>query len=364
MITAPALPGGAVRAGRRAPWPTTSSCCRCCRSTGWSWPTATRFDYDGDPDAHARRRSPGCAPGDVAGYERFLDYSRQVSRPATRSWSARPFLRFADMVRVAPAAGAAARRPHGLRRRGTLREGRAAAPGAVVPRAAGRRQPFETSAIYTLIPYLERKWGVFFPRGGTGALVQALARCSSGWAASCACARPVEQHRARTGRGDRVTTCHRRAGRREALRRRGLERRPAPHLRSPLRRQQPPARRPAAQLERMDWSMSLFVLYFGTAARYPGIAHHTVLFGPRYQGLLARSSTAPRCPRTSACTCTRPRSPIPAWPRPAARPSTCWRRCPTWATPPSTGGRDGEAYADRILASLERACCPVCAGTS
>jgi phytoene desaturase len=34
--------------------------------------------------------------------------------------------------------------------------------------------PFETSAIYTLIPFLERKWGVFFPRGGTGALVRGL----------------------------------------------------------------------------------------------------------------------------------------------------------------------------------------------
>ncbi len=31
--------------------------------------------------------------------------------------------------------------------------------------------PFETSAIYTLIHYLERKLGRFFPRGGTGALV-------------------------------------------------------------------------------------------------------------------------------------------------------------------------------------------------
>ena len=36
--------------------------------------------------------------------------------------------------------------------------------------------PFETSAIYTLIHHLEREWGVYFPRGGTGALVKALVR--------------------------------------------------------------------------------------------------------------------------------------------------------------------------------------------
>jgi phytoene desaturase len=36
----------------------------------------------------------------------------------------------------------------------------------------------------------------------------------------------------------------------------------------------------------MAWSMSLFVLYFGTNRRYPNLAHHTILFGPRFQGLL------------------------------------------------------------------------------
>ena len=36
--------------------------------------------------------------------------------------------------------------------------------------------PFETSSIYTLIHHLEREWGVWFPRGGTGALVAALVK--------------------------------------------------------------------------------------------------------------------------------------------------------------------------------------------
>ena len=36
--------------------------------------------------------------------------------------------------------------------------------------------PFQTSSIYTLIHFLERQWGVFFPRGGTHALVRALVK--------------------------------------------------------------------------------------------------------------------------------------------------------------------------------------------
>ena len=34
--------------------------------------------------------------------------------------------------------------------------------------------PMNTTSIYCLIHYLERKWGVWFPRGGTGSLVEAL----------------------------------------------------------------------------------------------------------------------------------------------------------------------------------------------
>src|ERR1700761_8308541 len=36
--------------------------------------------------------------------------------------------------------------------------------------------PFQSSSIYAMIHYLERKWGVHFAMGGTGALVQALVR--------------------------------------------------------------------------------------------------------------------------------------------------------------------------------------------
>ncbi|GIR08062.1 MAG: hypothetical protein CM15mP18_3910 [Methanobacteriota archaeon] len=46
------------------------------------------------------------------------------------------------------------------------------------------------------------------------------------------------------------------------------------------------AQRRTRKLEKADWSMSLFVLYFGTDIAYDDVAHHTILFGPRYKGLL------------------------------------------------------------------------------
>jgi len=40
------------------------------------------------------------------------------------------------------------------------------------------------------------------------------------------------------------------------------------------------------RLARARHSMSLVVWYFGTRRRYPEVAHHTILMGPRYRGLL------------------------------------------------------------------------------
>jgi phytoene desaturase len=43
-----------------------------------------------------------------------------------------------------------------------------------------------------------------------------------------------------------------------------------------------------AKIERMRYSMSLFVIYFGTKRRYTDtrLAHHNIILGERYQGLL------------------------------------------------------------------------------
>ena len=42
----------------------------------------------------------------------------------------------------------------------------------------------------------------------------------------------------------------------------------------------------AKSLARKRWSPSLFVVHFGAKGDYPDVAHHSILFGPRYKGLL------------------------------------------------------------------------------
>lgn len=46
------------------------------------------------------------------------------------------------------------------------------------------------------------------------------------------------------------------------------------------------AKAKAARLEKMSYSMSLFLIYFGTNKKFPKLKHHNVIFGPRYRELL------------------------------------------------------------------------------
>ncbi len=143
------------------------------------WDDGDSFDYDGNADSmleQIRARDPE----DAAGYERFVDYTRRVFEKGYEELAATPFLRFMDMVRVAPelARLRADRSVYRAVARFVKNEHVRQALSFHSLLVGGN--PFDTSSIYTLIHYLERKWGVYFPRGGTGALVRSLVQRVSG----------------------------------------------------------------------------------------------------------------------------------------------------------------------------------------
>jgi phytoene desaturase len=246
------------------------------------WDDGDRFDYDND-DAALVEQIARRNPADVDGYRRFLEHSRRVFEAGYEKLAAEPFLRFSDMVRVAPqlARLRADRSVYTAVARFVQDEHVRQALSFHSLLVGGN--PFETSSIYTLIHYLERKWGVFFPRGGTGALVRALVALFQRLGGSLRLgtpirgvhvdAGPVPVHRVSTDAGEEAFDLV-------------VSNADLVHTYGTLYRDSARARRTAQRLGAKDWSMSLFVLYFGTDRRYPGTAHHTVIFGPRYRELL------------------------------------------------------------------------------
>ncbi len=319
------------------------------------WSDGDTFDYVGDQrleDAIAKR-----SPRDLEGYRAFLQYSRQVYEKGYDELGAAPFLRFADMMRVAPdlLRLRADRSVYSTVSRFVKDEHLRQAFSFHSLLVGGN--PFETSAIYTLIHWLERRWGVFFPKGGTGALVRSMVKLFEELGGEVRLSSPVESIRVVT---DAVAGGTGAAHWVRSRGREGEERFDAVvsnadihHTYAKLYAQNGHAQSTARKLERAQWSMSLFVLYFGTDRTYDDVAHHTILFGPRYRELLAEIFHGSKLPEDFSLYLHAPTVTDPSM-GPAGR-GTHYVLAPV----PHLGNakidwdRIAPEYADRILASME-----------
>ena len=240
-----------------------------------------QFDYGGDAAA-MRAEVARLAPADVEGYERFLKASEAIFKVGFEQLADVPFDSWTDMIRASPDL----LKLEGYRTVYSLackhvRDARLRVVLTFQSLLVGGN-PFSTTSVYCLIAFLERRWGVHFPMGGTGRLVEGLVgliesqggrvRCSAGIAritVDDGAASGVRLESGETIAADVVVS-----NADSAWTYRHLV--PAAHRRRWTDR----------RIARARYSMSLFVWYFGTRRRYPEVAHHTIALGPRYRELL------------------------------------------------------------------------------
>ncbi|MCK6536245.1 MAG: phytoene desaturase [Polyangiaceae bacterium] len=315
-----------------------------------AWSDGDAFDYVGDSDAmleQIRARNPA----DAAGYLRFVDYTKRVFEKGYEELAATPFLRFVDMLKVAPdlALLRADRSVYATVARFVQNEHVRQALSFHSLLVGGN--PFETSSIYTLIHYLERKWGVFFPRGGTGALVQALVRLYQELGGELRLSTPVRgiELREETGRTVHRVTSDRGQEDFDLV----VSNADLHHTYAKLYAGDARAERTRQKLEKADWSMSLFVLYFGTDRSYD-IAHHTVVFGPRYEGLLKDIFDGSSLPDDFSLYLHAPTVTDPSLAPPGCGAYYVLSPVPHLGNAPIDWEKTAPQYAEKILGSLER----------
>jgi phytoene desaturase len=239
------------------------------------------FTYTGDP-ARMRAEVARFAPADVAGYDRFMQASEAIYRIGFEQLGDVPFDRWTSMARIAPdlLRMGGLRSVHALVAR-HIRDERLRTVFSFHPLLVGG-DPFHASAVYALIAFLEREGGVHFAMGGTGALVEGMLGLVAGQGGRLRLGADVAEilveHGAATGvrlaSGERIGADLVVSNADSAWTYR--------HLLPPAHRHRWTDRK----LERSRYSMGLFVWYFGTRRRYDDVAHHTILLGPRYRGLL------------------------------------------------------------------------------
>jgi phytoene desaturase len=140
----------------------------------------------------------------------------------------------------------------------------------------------KTSSIYALIHKLEKDGGVWWAKGGTNRLVAGMVKHFERIGGTVRMHDPVVRVHTL---GKRVTEVESHSGWRErfdAIASNADIMHSYKDLLSGSKRGADYAKR----LSRKTFSPSLFVVYFGTEGTGPSVPHHTILFGPRYKGLL------------------------------------------------------------------------------
>ena len=247
------------------------------------WEDGTVFDYVND-QAALDRQITALNPADVEGYRRFLAYSTAVYEEGYVKLGAVPFLTPWSMAKSAPALAKlqAWRSVYSIVSRYVREEHLRQALSFHTLLVGG--SPFQASSIYALIHALERKGGVWFPMGGTGALVAALARLFTDLGGVMRTSTPVAEI---LTRGDEATGVRTEAGEvieADLVASNG----DIVHTYAELLKDHARGRAAGARLKRRRHSMSLFVAYFGVKGPPPPeLRHHTILFGPQYRELVS-----------------------------------------------------------------------------
>ncbi len=239
------------------------------------------FNYTGEESeivAEIRKFNPD----DVAGYLEFAQKSKAIFDRAFIDLADQPFSSVMDMVRVAP--DLIKLRSHESVFRLVSRYVKDPALRQVFsfhPLLVGGN-PFQSSSIYAMIHFLERKWGVHFAMGGTGALVQALLKLFTEMGGKIRLNTKVERLLIENG----TATGVRLAGGEEIAAKIVVSNADVANF---YKEAVPTAVRKKwtdKRLEKMRYSMSLFLIYFGTDRTYPDLAHHTIVLTERYKELL------------------------------------------------------------------------------
>jgi phytoene desaturase len=241
------------------------------------------FNYNGD-EAFILSQIEKWNPEDREGYRRFIATTKDIFQKGFVELADKPFLNFADMLRVAP----------DLIRLQSYKSVYQYASQFISDEFLRRcfsfhplligGNPFDAPSIYAMIHYLEREWGIHYAMGGTGAIVNAMVRLFGELGGRLHLSTEVDEILAS---GRRVTGVRLKDGTIKG----------ADHVVANadvgfvydhMIRKSNQSLYVRAKMSLMKYSMSLFVIYFGTKRLYrdQGLAHHNIILGERYKGLL------------------------------------------------------------------------------
>ena len=241
------------------------------------------FDYGGTTEqVEAQLRAYD--PSAVEGYRRFMAATRRIYQRAFEDLAGQPFHKLTTFLKLVPELLRlnAAQSVYDFVSR-FFRHPQLRTVFSFHPLFIGGN-PFRASAIYSIVPYLERQGGVWFARGGMYAVVEAMhalfTRLGGQTRLSAGVAEVLVDDTTRQVSGVRLDTGESLAADAVVLN---------ADVATAYTRLVPARYRRKMTDRRMRgyrYSMSCFLLYLGLDRQYPQLLHHTIVMAPRYRGLI------------------------------------------------------------------------------
>jgi len=237
------------------------------------------FDYNGN-DKSMEEQVKKFSSKDYSGYKKLVNFTEKIFNKGFTDLSDKPFNNLVFMLKQVPALLKlkSYKSVYSLVSNYISNE-KLRRVFSMHPLLVGGN-PFTTTSIYTLILFLEKKWGIHYSMGGTGSVVGALEKL-------------MEEENIKIIKNAEVTEILTEKKNVKAVKINNSEvincdyiicNSDPPNVYKNLIKSKNNYNFLFKQkMKRMDYSMGLFVYYFGSKKKYDNVAHHTIYFGKSYE---------------------------------------------------------------------------------
>ena len=244
----------------------------------------TNFDYSGN-EAQMENQIKQLSNKDLKGFKDLVKFTEKIFNKGFTQLSAKPFNNLLFMLRQTPSL---------LKLRSYqsvfklvssfISNEKLRRVFSMHPLLVGGN-PFTTTSIYTLILFLEKKWGIHYALGGTGSVVNAIEKLM------------IEENIKilKSSEVTEILTNNKNVSGVRINNQKEIEcdyiicnSDPPNVYKNLIKSKKNYSFLFKQKINRMDYSMGLFVYYFGSKKQYKNVAHHTIYFGKSYKEHLSK----------------------------------------------------------------------------
>ena len=236
------------------------------------------FDYSGDEEL-MKKEIEKYAIDDFVGYQKLVKLTEKIFDKGFTELSSKPFNNISFMLKQVPALLKLKSYKSVYELISTyISDNKLRKIFSMHPLLVGGN-PFTTTSIYTLILFLEKKWGIHYSLGGTGNLVNAFERLMKEEKIEIIKNSTVTELTNLNNQIVSVTVNNKDVLKADYI----ICNSDPPNVYKNLIKPNNYGFLFNKKIERMNYSMGLFVYYFGSKKQYNDVAHHTICFGKSYK---------------------------------------------------------------------------------